>query len=130
MASETVLVVDDEPMVLSMVARLLEVAGYATETADNALEGLQALEQTRPSLVITDASMPEMDGYELCRRVREVSDVPVMMLSGYPKTRETVNDKSALPDDFVAKPVAMGEFLKRVDALLQPDELVGASAPA
>lgn len=130
MASETVLVVDDEPMVLSMVARFLEVAGYATETADNALEGLQALEQTRPSLVITDASMPEMDGYELCRRVREVSDVPVMMLSGYPKTRETVNDKSALPDDFVAKPVAMGEFLKRVDALLQPDELVGASAPA
>ena len=130
MASETILVVDDEPAVLDIVSRFLEVAGYATETAVNVREGLRVFEHSRPSLVITDASMPEMDGYELCRRVREVSDVPVMMLSGYPKTRETVDDESALPDDFVAKPVAMGEFLKRVDALIQSGRLIGASTVA
>ena len=130
MASETILVVDDEPAVLDIVSRFLEVAGYATEKAATALDGLRAFEHSRPSLVITDASMPEMDGYELCRRVREVSDVPVMMLSGYPKTRKTVDDKSALPDDFVAKPVAMGDLLKRVDALIQSGRLIGASTAA
>ena len=114
-----VLVVDDDPDVRGLVVRLLEGAGYDVTTASDGQEGLRALYGARPDLVVLDLTMPRMDGWQTLERIREVSDVPVLVLTGRAAELETVRGLKAGADDYVTKPFRRQELLARVQALLR-----------
>ena len=116
---DTVLIVDDEQAVRELLVAWLEDAGYETCSASNGIEGLKELYQHRPDLVVADIIMPEMDGYEFCRLVREASRAPIIILSGLGRVEHKIKGLDLGADDYVAKPVGMDEFLARVAALLR-----------
>ena len=117
--ADTVLVVEDEEPVRELLATWLEDAGYDTCFGSNGEEGLKLLYDRRPDLVVADVMMPEMDGYEFCRLVRQVSKTPIMILSGLGGEVEKIKGLDLGADDYVVKPVGMDEFLARVAALLR-----------
>ncbi len=119
MISKTVLIVEDEEAIREVLATWLEDAGYQTCCASNGLEGLQELHQRHPDLLVTDIFMPQMDGFELCRLVREFDQMPIIMLTGLGKESDRDKGLQLGADDYVMKPVDMDEFLDKVAAVLQ-----------
>ena len=117
--AETVLVVDDEESIREILSAWLEESGYETYTSSNGVEGLREMYQKRPDLVIADILMPEMDGFEFCRLVREVTEAPIMLLTALGKEQDKVRGLNLGADDYVVKPVGMDEFIARVGALLR-----------
>lgn len=117
--AETVLIVDDEQSIREVLKTWLEEAGYQTFMGSNGVEALRELYQRRPDLIVADILMPEMDGYELCRLVREISEAPIMLLTALGKESDKVKGLNMGADDYVVKPVGMEEFLARVAALLR-----------
>jgi DNA-binding response OmpR family regulator len=117
--AETVLVVDDEESIREILTAWLEDSGYQTYSSSNGMEALRELYQRRPDLVVADILMPEMDGYEFCRLVREVTEVPIMLLTALGKEQDKVKGLNMGADDYVVKPIGMNEFLARVGALLR-----------
>ena len=117
--AETVLVVDDEESIREILTAWLEDSGYKTYTSSNGIEALRELYQRRPDRVIGDILMAERVGYGFCRLVREVSEAPVMLLTGLGKEQDKVKGLNIGADDYVVKPVGMDEFLARVGALLR-----------
>ncbi len=114
-----ILVVDDEPQITRVLKTTLSSQGYATRTAADGNEALQAMKDWMPDLVITDLRMPNMDGLALCRHIREQSQVPIIVLSvkGEEKTKVEALDAGA--DDYVTKPFNVNELLARVRAGLR-----------
>src|SRR5258707_6784631 len=124
-----VLVVDDEPQITRVLRTVLTSQGYQVRVAAEGEAALTDFTEWRPELVITDLYMPHMDGLELCRRIRAVSAVPIIVLSvkGEEKTKVEALDSGA--DDYVTKPFGMDELLSRVRAALKrgaPDTDVDA----
>jgi two-component system, OmpR family, KDP operon response regulator KdpE len=109
-----ILVVDDEPQITRVLRTTLNGSGYEVRTADDGHSGLRSAREWQPDLVITDVSMPNMSGIELCRELRRESTVPIIVLSvkGEEKTKVEALDAGA--DDYVTKPVGMDELLARV----------------
>ena len=118
-ARPRVLVVDDDADIRLLLRELLERAGYQVEEAENGKSALRSLFSNAPSLVILDVSMPEMDGYQTLERIRDLSDVPVLMLTARTQELEKVRGLTAGADDYVAKPFGRQELLARVQALLR-----------
>jgi DNA-binding response OmpR family regulator len=114
-----ILVVDDDADIRLLLRELLERAGYDVEEAEDGRAGLRAFFENPPSLVILDVSMPDMDGYQMLERLRDLSDVPVLMLSARSQELEKVRGLSAGADDYVPKPFGRQELLARVQALLR-----------
>ena len=114
-----ILVVDDEADIRMLLRGLLERAGFAVDEAPGGREALQTLAASPPSLVLLDVSMPELDGYQTLERIRDLSDVPVIMLTARAQELEKVRGLSAGADDYVAKPFGRQELLARVQALLR-----------
>lgn len=114
-----ILVVDDEPQITRVLKTTLSSQGYTTRTAGDGKEALQAMKDWIPDLVITDLRMPRMDGLDLCRHIREQSQVPIIVLSvkGEEKTKVEALDAGA--DDYVTKPFNINELLARVRAGLR-----------
>jgi two-component system KDP operon response regulator KdpE len=114
-----ILVVDDEPQLTRVLRTGLKSRGYEVRTAADGLSGFETFTDWHPDLVITDLAMPVMDGLELCRRVRAVSPVPIIVLSakGEEKTKVEALDLGA--DDYVTKPFGIDELLARVRASLR-----------
>ena len=114
-----ILVVDDEPQLTRVLLRTLTSKGYDVRIAGDGEFALQTFRDWKPSLVITDLAMPNMDGLELCRRVREISEVPIVVLSvrGEEKTKVEALDAGA--DDYVTKPFGADELLARIRAALR-----------
>lgn len=114
-----ILVVDDEPQLTRVLLRSLTSKGYDVRVAGDGEFALQTFHDWTPSLVITDLAMPNMGGLELCGRLREVSDVPIIVLSvrGEEKTKVEALDAGA--DDYVTKPFGMDELLARIRAALR-----------
>jgi two-component system KDP operon response regulator KdpE len=114
-----VLVVDDEPQITRVLRTVLSSQGYQVQTAAEGEAALSSFTEFRPELVITDLYMPHMDGVELCRRIRAVSTVPIIVLSvkGEEKTKVEALDSGA--DDYVTKPFGIDELLARVRAALR-----------
>lgn len=114
-----ILVVDDEPQLTRVLLRSLTSKGYDVRIAGDGEFALQTFRDWPPSLVITDLAMPNMGGLELCRRLREMSDVPIIVLSvrGEEKTKVEALDAGA--DDYVTKPFGMDELLARIRAALR-----------
>jgi two-component system response regulator MprA len=117
---KTILVVDDEPAVRDALARALKAQHYGVITAVDGKQALQAVGDDRPELVLLDVLMPVMDGFETCRRLRELGDrTPVLMLTARDAVGDRVEGLDAGADDYVVKPFALEELLARVRALLR-----------
>lgn len=118
-ARPRVLVVDDDPDIRLLLRELLERAGYSVAEAETGRAALRNLFSETPALVILDVTMPDMDGYQTLERIRDLSDVPVLMLTARSQELEKVRGLSAGADDYVAKPFGRQELLARVQALLR-----------
>ena len=114
-----ILVVDDEADIRTLLRDLLERAGFVVDEAPTGREALRTLADSPPALVLLDVSMPELDGYQTLERIRDLSDVPVIMLTARAQELEKVRGLSAGADDYVAKPFGRQELLARVQALLR-----------
>jgi len=119
MNKPVVLVVDDEPQILRVMRASLPIRGYEVLTASTAEEALDQMSKQVPDLVILDLAMPEMSGLEVCRRVREFSSVPIIVLSAKGSESDKVAALDLGADDYVTKPFGMDELLARVRAVLR-----------
>jgi DNA-binding response OmpR family regulator len=119
MKEPRVLVIDDDPDIRALVAQLLDRAGFIVEQADDGRAGLRALHKSPPDLVVLDVSMPDMDGWQTLERIRDLSKVPVMMLTARGDELERVRGLQAGADDYVIKPFGRQELVARVQALLR-----------
>jgi len=115
----SILVVDDEPDIRELLGLLLQRAGHTVRLACDGREGLRALHSQPPDLVILDVTMPGLDGWQTLERIRDLSDVPVLMLTARSAELELVRGLRAGSDDYVVKPFRRQELLARVDALLR-----------
>ena len=114
-----VLVVDDEPQITRVLRTVLTSQGYQVKTAAEGEAALSNFSEWRPELVITDLVMPHMDGVELCRRIRAISNVPIIVLSVKGEERSKVDALDSGADDYVTKPFGIDELLARVRAALR-----------
>jgi DNA-binding response OmpR family regulator len=114
-----VLVADDDDDIRLLVGELLRRSGYAVHEVANGREALRTFHAQRPDLVILDVSMPELDGWQTLERIRELSDVPVLMLTAKAAEADRVRGLRGGADDYVVKPFARDELLARVEALLR-----------
>ena len=114
-----VLVVDDEPQITRVLRTVLSSQGYQVRTAGEGEAAMSNFNEWRPELVITDRYMPHMDGVELCRRIRAVSNVPTIVLSVKGEERSKVEALDSGADDYVTKPFGIDELLARVRAALR-----------
>ena len=125
-----VLVVDDEPQITRVLQMVLASQGYEVKTSPDGRSALSTFTEWRPHLVLTDLCMPHMDGVELCRRIRAVSKVPIVVLSVKAAERAKVEALDAGADDYLTKPFGTDELLARVRAgLRRTAEDTGDVAP-
>ena len=116
---QRILVVDDDPEIISLLKRGLSYEGYAVEAASNGAEALAKAREKEPDLVVLDVMMPEMDGVEVARRLRQAGDVPILMLTARGTVADRVAGLDGGADDYLVKPFALDELLARVRALLR-----------
>jgi len=119
MRAPRILMVDDDPSIRKFVQANLQARGYDVLTAGDGEEAIRMAENGKPDLIILDIIMPEMDGFEVCRRIRNLSSLPIIMLSA----REGENDKEKCDacgaDDYLTKPFILRELLALVKTLLK-----------
>ena len=117
--TKKILVIDDEDDIRMLLEARLQRAGYNVVTAPDGLEGMRLFYSARPDLVILDIAMPVMDGWQVLERLREVSNVPVLMLTAAAQERDKVKGLKAGADDYITKPFSSEELLARVEAALR-----------
>lgn len=114
-----VLVVDDDGDIRGLVKELLERQGYEVSEASNGRDALRLLYASPPDVVLLDVSMPELDGWQTLERIRDLSDVPVAMVTARAAELEKVRGLKAGADDYITKPFGRQELLARVEAMLR-----------
>ena len=119
-----ILAIDDDPGFLRLVEQVLTQKGYEVLTASSGQEGLRILFAHKPDLVLLDVVMTKMDGWQTCQRIRDVSDIPIIMITGQQKAEEDiVRGLDYGADDYLIKPVGNRELVARVRAVLRRTEL-------
>ncbi|CAG1005853.1 MAG: response regulator transcription factor [Anaerolinea sp.] len=116
---EKILIIDDEEFTVNLIAHLLEKKGYEVIKAFRAEEGLRKAYRNHPDLVLLDIMMPEMDGFEVCRRLRELSDVPIIFITAKSEVKDVVKGLELGADDYITKPFDNDELVARVRAHLR-----------
>lgn len=119
-----ILVVDDEPTIIRALRASFLANGYDVRTAHDGISGLNVLEDWKPDLIVTDLAMPDMDGIQLCKRVRVVSALPIILLSVREDVESKIRALDAGADDYVTKPFSIDELLARVRTSFRRLELV------
>jgi DNA-binding response OmpR family regulator len=119
MAKETILVVDDEKNIVELARLYLEKEGYRVEDAYDGAEALAKVKSLQPALVVLDLMLPEVDGWEVCRRVRKESDVPIIMLTARDDDVDKIVGLELGADDYLTKPFNPRELAARVRAVLR-----------
>jgi two-component system, OmpR family, response regulator MprA len=119
MSKTRVLVVDDEDSIVDFISMALEQEGYAVLSASNGSQALELFAQERPQLVVLDWMLPDIDGLEVCQRMRQQSDVPVLMLTARGEWEDRVKGLDAGADDYLTKPFKYQELLARLRAILR-----------
>jgi two-component system KDP operon response regulator KdpE len=117
--SATLLLIDDDVSLCEAVGLMLAKRGYRVEVAHNAISGLQKAYAVRPDIVILDVMLPDMDGWQACCRFREMSDVPIIMLTALGAEEDIVQGLNLGADDYIVKPVTAEELIARIRALLR-----------
>jgi DNA-binding response OmpR family regulator len=117
--SHKLLLIDDSEDIQKLVGMFLERDGYQVISASNGKDGLRALAKIRPDLVLLDIMMPEVDGWVTCQRIREISSVPIIMLTAKTQERDIVRGLELGADDYVTKPFDPAELKARIRALLR-----------
>ena len=118
-----ILVVDDEPSVVNLIAYNLRKAHYQVLTATNGRDALNQARQTQPDLILLDLMIPEMDGLEVCRELRKTSEVPIIMVTARGEETDRVIGLELGADDYICKPFSVRELLARVKAVLRRTQL-------
>jgi DNA-binding response OmpR family regulator len=113
------LVIDDDPDVHALVGHALQRAGYEVVSATDGERGLALLEAARPDIVLLDVTMPEPDGFEVCRRIRQTSQTPIVMLTARNAEEDVVHGFRVGADDYVTKPVSMRLLAARMATVLR-----------
>lgn len=116
---KVILVVDDDPALLRLLEYNLEAAGYVPLLAKDGQAGLRQLFDHRPDLIVLDINLPGMDGWTVCRRIREVSDVPIIMLTAQATQQDILKGLDLGADDYLVKPFESSELLARIRANLR-----------
>jgi len=117
--AKKILIIDDEAHVCSVLTVLLEQAGYKVTVAYSGQEGLDQVRNSQPDLVLLDIMMPGMDGWQVCRHLREITNAPIIMLTVLHRPEEITRGLQAGADDYVTKPWPNQELLARVQAALR-----------
>jgi two-component system KDP operon response regulator KdpE len=130
--NEKILIVEDEPRVMRLVNEVLKAVGYQVINAANGEDAVEMVALERPDLVLLDILLPHnMDGYQVCRRIREFSDVPVIMLTAKARENDILTGFDVGADDYVTKPFNAKELVARVNAVLRrayhPEEATTAT---
>ena len=125
MRKSRILIVDDDPGVVKSVRANLQARECETLIAMDGTEALQIIEKELPDLIILDIMMPKMDGYEVCRRLREWSQIPIIMLSARHDVDEKAKCLDSGADDYITKPFGVNELIARVRAVLRRTKEVG-----
>jgi len=110
----TVYVVDDEKDILELVSEYLTQKGYAVRTFESGESFLGEFEKSEPDIVILDIMLPDIDGYEICKRIRKNSDVPIIMLSAKGEELDKVLGLELGSDDYISKPFSLSELEARI----------------
>jgi DNA-binding response OmpR family regulator len=118
-ATQTVLVVEDESSIASFVALYLKNAGYAVKTAATGNEALAEVSAETPTLIVLDLMLPDIDGIEVCRRIRKGSDVPILMLTARDEDVDKIIGLEVGADDYLTKPFNPRELVARVKSILR-----------
>ena len=119
MEKDTILVVDDEKNIIELARMYLENEGFAVESAETGLEALQKIETVKPVLVVLDLMLPELDGWEVCRRVQANSNLPIIMLTARDDDIDKIVGLELGADDYMTKPYNPRELVARVKAVLR-----------
>lgn len=114
-----ILLIDDEERMLDLLSMYLSMVGYACYKSTSGIKGLEMLKREKIDLVLLDAMMPEMDGWETCIKIREFSDVPVIIVTARHETEDIVKGLSIGADDYITKPFDEKELLARIEAILR-----------
>jgi DNA-binding response OmpR family regulator len=117
--AQQILVVDDEPRFVRLVEANLQTEGYEVLKAKNGKQAVEVAANDKPSLILMDVMMPEMDGFEACERIREFSTVPIIMLTAKGDEEHKVRALNLGADDYVVKPFSANELLARVGAVMR-----------
>ncbi len=120
---ELILVVDDEPRMVKFVRMNLELEGYQVSQASSGLEALEKIRDELPDLIVLDVMMPEMDGFETLKRIREVSTVPVIMLTVKRDEDDRIMGLELGADDYITKPFSPRELASRIKAVLRRTQM-------
>jgi two-component system KDP operon response regulator KdpE len=129
MNTRVVLVIEDDRRYRDLLEMNLKRAGYAVALATDGLTGLHLLERDRPDLVILDLALPDIDGYEVCQRIRDYSQVPIIMLTARAEGHHKIRGLNLGADDYVTKPFAVDELIARIAAVLRRAQTESRSPP-
>jgi CheY-like chemotaxis protein len=124
-----ILIVDDNPSGRLLLGDLLEARGYRVETAENGVEALQSIAERRPDLVLLDLLLPDMDGFEVCRRMRSEHPgprIPVLILSGLDSDAQATMTRPEPVDGMLTKPLDLGRLEALLQTLLSPADAISA----
>ncbi len=120
-----ILIVEDEANIRELLRLYLEREGYTVVEAGNGVEGVKRWKTEKPDMILLDVMMPVMDGWSVCREIRETSDVPIIMLTAKGETADRVSGLEMGADDYIVKPLEMPEVIARVRAVFRriaPDD--------
>jgi DNA-binding response OmpR family regulator len=116
---ERILLVEDDIEFINLTRTWLHNAGYEVFTAGDGVEGMRRVFSSRPDIVLLDANIPKMDGWEVCRRIRDMSDIPVLMVTVNGQKSDKLKGFNMGADDYLAKPVDFHELIARIQAILR-----------
>lgn len=119
MAGETILLVDDEPNIVDLARMYLEREGYRVDAAYDGAEALRMVVELRPALVVLDIMLPEVDGFEVCKKIRVDSDIPIIMLTARDDDIDKIVGLELGADDYLTKPFNPRELVARIKAILR-----------
>jgi DNA-binding response OmpR family regulator len=125
MIDKKVLIIDDDPYLRQLATMLFQKTGAEVYTAADAVEGLIQFYTCNPSLIILDVIMPETSGFEICRRIRQVSNIPIIMLTALNSEEDMLRGLKEGADDFLSKPFSPEVLLARARAAMRPKEQGG-----
>jgi two-component system KDP operon response regulator KdpE len=126
---QTILIIDDDVDLTKVIKINLEREGFSTVIASSGVEGLQKAYSSQPDLVILDIMMPGMDGWTTCRRLREISDVPIIMLTARGMESDVVKGLEIGADDYIVKPFGTKELMARIHALMRRTDASSTKKP-